>query len=256
LFDKTNRVALVGDENPYIKITNPLTGVEELSLDYFFINESNNKIKIKSRKFPDSIYVFPNQEELQLNYLDSSDFFKVLFHKNGKQLSFGFDNIYQTELKSFFETENYVEVFKKNFRSKGLIDTLGNEIINCKYNKISFNKEDSVIYCCSAVFNSKSNDDVFDYTGHLLYTNAKHITFSSRHTHIMKEYEPKELYIIENDGSNKLQIVFGDEMVYLKDNNVLLINKNDWYLLDIVTLKKQKIDKESYFYNLFNLIKQ
>lgn len=260
-FDKTNRIALVANKNEINKEVNPITGEEHITYNYHYINSYNTKIKLFAEHFPDSVFIFPNQQELQFSYLDTTPYFKILFHeklylfnKSGKQLSVGYDNISNTKLNFFFETENTIEIFKKTFRLKGLIDTAGVDIVKCKYHKISLNTEDSVVFCCSSVYNTKSNDDVFNYKGQLIYTNKKHIVFSSKQTHIMKEFEPKELYILENEPLNKPQIIVGEEIVYLKNNKALLINKNDWYLVDIATQKKQKIDKESYFYNLFKII--
>lgn len=260
-FDKTNRIALVANKNEASKAINPLTGEENVIYDYSYINYNNTKIKLLSHRFPDSVFVLPNQQELQLSYLDSSSFFKILFnhqiylyHKSGKQLTLGYDNIVNSQTNCFFETENVIQVFGKTYRLKGLIDTLGVDIIKCKYHQIVINNEDSVMYCCSSVYNTKSNDDVFNYKGQLIYTNKKHIVFSSKQTHIMKEFEPKELYVIENEPLNLPQIITGEELVYLKNNKALVINKNDWFLLDIVTQKKQKVDKELYFYNLITII--
>ena len=57
---------------------------------------------------------------MQIEYLDSSNFFKVLFqgklylcHKNGYQVSQGFDNIIESKAKGFFEVEVGTEFEKK-----------------------------------------------------------------------------------------------------------------------------------------------
>ncbi|MGZ8538472.1 MAG: hypothetical protein ACXWV9_09440, partial [Flavisolibacter sp.] len=203
-FDKTNRVALVANKNELNKIVNPLTGEEEIAFDYFYIDRKNNRIKLLAEHFPDSMYVFPDQQELQTNYLDSSNYFKILFQnklylfsKKGVQLSNGYDNITRAKKSGFFETENNSEIDKKIIRMKGLIDSTGLELVKCRYNEVVINAEDSVIYCCSAIYNTKSNDDVYDYKGKMIYTNKKHIEFSSETIHVLKTYEPEETFIVE-----------------------------------------------------------
>ena len=256
-FDKTNQIALVANKSQFNKTVNPITGEEDFAYDYCYINQKNNKIKLIAEHFPDSMFVFPNQQELQFYYRDSSSYFKILFqdklylfHKNGKQLSSGFDNISETKAKGYFETENTVEFEKKLLRIKGLVDSTGFEVVKCKYNHVSVNKEDSSIYCCSAVFNNKLNDDVYNYKGKIIYTHPKHIAFSSKTIHVMKSYVPKEEYIVENTITGDTYYLDGQNFSYLRKNKALLINNDNWYVLDMITRKKQKVDKEDYFSNL------
>lgn len=256
-FDKTRQIALVANKSQFNKSINPITGEEQYAYDYYFINHNNNKIKLLAEHFPDSMYVFPNQQELQYYYRDSSNYFKILFqdklylfHKNGKQLSSGFDNITETKAKGYFETENTVEFEKQLLRIKGLVDSTGFEVVKCKYNHVSVNKEDSSIYCCSAVYNNKLNDDVYNYKGKIIYTHPKHIAFSSKTMHVMKSYVPKEEYMIENTITGDTYYIDGQNFSYLRKNKALLVNNDNWYILDLVTRKKQKVDKEDYFSNL------
>jgi hypothetical protein len=259
-FDATNRIALVANKSPFNKIVNPLTGEEEIALDYFYINHKNNKVKLLAEHFPDSMTTFPDQQELQRNYLDSSNYFRILFQnklylfsKNGIQLSSGYDNIVPAKKSGFFETENNTELDKKIIRKKGLIDSTGLLLVKCRYIDVVINQEDSVIYCCSAVYNTKSNDDVYDYKGKLIYTNKKHIEFSSRILHVLKTYEPEEFFIIENERTKETYEVSGNAFFYLKNNKALIVNKENWFLIDLWTKKRQKVDKESYFETLFKL---
>ena len=46
-FDKTNQIALVANKNEFNKSVNPLTGVEEIGFDYYYINSLNQKIKLE-----------------------------------------------------------------------------------------------------------------------------------------------------------------------------------------------------------------
>jgi hypothetical protein len=257
-FDRTRCIALVANKNTFNKEVNPITGVEQYAYDYHYINANNQKIKLLAEHFPDSMSSFPQQQELHLNYQDSSNYFKILFQdkiylftKTGKQLSSGFDNITETNAKGYFETENNTEFEKQLLRIKGLVDSTGLEVVKCKYNHITINQEDSSIYCCSAVYNNKLNDDVYDYKGNIIFTHPKHIAFSSKTLHVMKSYIPREEYIIEDAIAGESHTLDGTNFSYLKNNKALLINKNNWYLLDLITRKKQKVDKEEYFTNLF-----
>ena len=137
---------------------------------------------------------------------------------------------------------------------KGLVDSTGLMLVKCKYNDVIINREDSVIYCCSAVYYTKSNDDVYNYKGKLIYSNKKHIEFSSKTIHVLKTHEPKELFIIENDFTKESYEVDGNGFYYLKNNRALIINKDNWFVLDMTTRKRQKVDKEIYFRNLYKMI--
>lgn len=260
-FDKTNQIALVSNKNEFNKEVNPLTGEEEDVFDYFFIDAKNNKVKLLVENFPDSMFTFGHQQELQFNYQDSSNYFKILFQnklylvsKKGKQISGGFDNISESKAKGYFETEKYSEFNKEIIRTKGLVDSTGLEVIKCKYHTVVINTEDSTIYCCSAVYNSKLNDDVYNYKGKLIYSNKNHIEFSSKIIHVLKHYEPNEFFVIENSMTHNSYDVDGNLFVYLKKNKALVINKDNWFILDILTKKRQKIDKDEYFQNLYRMI--
>ncbi len=262
-FDKTNRIALVADKSPFDKVVNPLTGEEEPAFDFFYIDRNNKKIKLLAEHFPDSMSTFPDQEELQFNYLDSTHYFKILFQnklflfsKTGKQLSTGYDNISETKAGGYYMTENFTEINKKMIRIKGLIDSTGLTVVKCKYSEVSINPEDSVVYCCSALYNKSLNDDVFSYKGKLIYTNKKHIDFSSKHIHVLKIYEPNEKFIIENSSNNANYEIDGQALYYLKNNKALIVDKDNWYILDIGTRKKQKIDREEYFRNLYKMMER
>ena len=257
-FDKTGQIALVANKNKFNKEVNPISGEEEYNYDYSYIDYKNNKLKIQAEHFPDSMFIFPQQQELHLSYRDSSNYFKILFqgklyllNKNGKQLSSGFDNITETKAKGYFETENYSKFEKKVVRIKGLIDSTGFQVVKCKYHSININKEDSSIYCCSAVFNAKLNDDAFNYKGKLIYSSIKHIEFSSKTLHIIKSYSPREEFIVENTKTGETYYLDGESIRYLKNNKAALIKNNNLYVIDLLTQKKQKLDKETYLYSTY-----
>lgn len=260
-FDKSMRIALVGNKNLFSKTTNPLTGEEQIDYDYFYINSFNQKIKVKDVNFPDSVTTLPNQMELSQNYLDEGGYFKILFQnkvflfsKSGKQISEGYDDVYLSKFSKFYFTENYTEVDGKPTYIKGLIDTIGNVVAKNKYHDIKMNEEDSVIYCCSAVFSNKLSDDVFNYQGAQIYVNKKHIEFSSKNIHVMKTYEPSEAFIIENEKTKKTFTIEGQQFLYLKENKAIIVKKSDWYLLDLMTGKDKKVNKDKAMESLGSLL--
>lgn len=259
-FNKGNLLAMVSTRSQFNKITNPLTGEEEYEHDYSYINARNQKLKILPENFPDSVAVFPHQQELSLDYMDSAAVFKVLFQdkvylvsKSGKQLSQGFDNIYRSRLKDLYITENTTEVEKRLVRIKGLVNTGGKVVVKCKYARIDINPEDSSVYCCSAVYTNKLNDDVYDLNGKLIYTNKNHIEFSSKTVHVCKTYQPSEMILVENSATRDQYELDGTDFYYLKKGKALLMNKESWYVIDLATRKKQKVDREEYFLNLQKL---
>lgn len=256
-FSPGNLLAMVSTKSQFNKITNPLTGEEEYEHDYFYINSKNEKLKILAENFPDSVYAFPNQQEFGRDYLDSAAVFKVLFQdkvylvsKTGKQLSQGFDNIYKSKFRDFYLVENATEVEKRLVRIKGLVSTAGKVIVKCKYAAIDINPEDSSVYCCSAVYNNKLNDDVYDLKGKLFYTNKNHIAFSSKTVHVCKTYQPREMIVVENSATKDQYELDGTDFYYMKNNKALVINKDSWYVIDLISRKKQKVDREDYFFNL------
>ncbi|MES2515760.1 MAG: hypothetical protein V4580_16525 [Bacteroidota bacterium] len=252
-FDKTNRIAMVGNKSKINKEVNPMTGEEAYSYDFYFIDPRNKKIKILAERVPDSVSTFSHQQELQFNYRDSSGCFKILFKgkvyllsKNGRQLSGGFDNITETKATGYFEVENSSKGEKTIERVKGLIDSTGFQVVKCKYHSVKINREDSSVYCCSAVFDARLNDDVFNYRGKLIYSSQKHIEFSSKTLHIIKSYTPREEFIIDNALTGNMYYLDGKHIFYLQKNKAVLITKDNWYLIDLLTQKKQKLDKAIY----------
>jgi hypothetical protein len=258
-FDKTQKIALVGKKNEFNKSINPLTGEEEYPLDYFYITSKNKIITILPTNFPDSVFTFPQQQELSTNYLDSSSVFKILFQNNvylmskqGMQLTDGYDNIYPYNHTSFFVLEKYTLVDGETIRIQGLVNSIGKTIISCKYKHITLNEEDSSIYCCSAVYNNRLNDDVYDYSGKLIYVNKKHIEFSSKKTHVYKIYEPNDIYVIENDNSKSNFRIGGEKFKYINNNKAIIKHGEDLFLIDLLSGKKTKVDKALYLFNLYS----
>lgn len=222
-------------------------------MEYFYIDKDNKKLKLFDESFPDSIISLPYQQELTGNYQDTLSYFKILFNnkvyiflKNGKQCSVGFDNIRKHEKCNYFFTENFIQVENKTILSLGLISLDGKLNIKNKYYHITVNPEDSVVYCCSALFNNLSNDDVFDYSGKLIYTKKQHIDFASKHIFVLRQYEPKTGFRVENTQQKTSEIIEGDSFYYLKHHKAIVVRKDDWILLDLETLKGKKINRDKY----------
>lgn len=259
-FDKSGRIALVGNKNPLRVVINPLTGEEAATIDYYFITKNNIRLKLKNSPQSDSISVFPDQQELKLNYINDLNTFKIvynnkvwLFHKNGKQLSEGFDDIFQSSLNRFYITETYTEWDHEIVRSRGLIDTTGKTLVKCEKKHIRFNPEDSIIYCCSAIFNKKLSDEVLDYKGNILYENKHHIEFAAAGTYVYKLYEPEEVYMIESPSKKDLYGIAGEHLYYLKQNKILVVNKEAWTLVNLQTGKKQKVSKDAFYNTIYKI---
>jgi hypothetical protein len=252
-FDGSGSVAMVGIKNKLKTEVNPLTGEEKQVTDYYFINHSNTKLKIKTGESADSISAFPDQQELSGNYQNKTTAFKILYNhkvwlysKTGRQLSTGFDDIFPSAQSRFYVTETYTELDNEVVRSKGLIDTNGRVIVNCEKKHIHINGEDSIIYTCSAIFNKRLSDEVFNYNGKVIYTNKNHIEFASKHTYVYKLYDPKEVYMFENSTSKELYGIEGEQFYYLEQQKALVVNKDIWLLVNLETGKKQKVNKEAF----------
>lgn len=247
--------------NEFNSEINPITGEKEIGIDYFYITSKNKKIKLLPNQFPDSLEALPFQQEFNLSYLDSSTTFKVLFQDKvylfshtGKQLSEGYDNITESKLKHFYYTENYITKNEKNYITKGLIDTNNLVIVPCKYKSVSINTEDTLIYCCSAVFDNLKNDDVYSKNGKLKHISSNHIEFASNNYLITKIYTPKIHFIQEEINTKLVTKLDAQSFQYLKDNLSLIVYNNDWYIYNLVNHKKTKIDKEDFMNTIIKLI--
>ncbi len=174
-----------------------------------------------------------------------------LISKKGKQLSEGYDNIYYYLHSNFFLIEKYTLIDGETVRIQGLLNQEGKQIISCKYKHITINTEDSSIYCCSAVYNNKLNDDVYDYNGKLIYANKKHIEFSSKKIHIYKIYDPKDMIVIENENTKNTLNIEGNKFKYIKNNKGIIKHEETLYFIDIISGKKTKVDKSLYYPFIF-----
>ncbi|MDF2448323.1 MAG: hypothetical protein K0R26_827 [Bacteroidota bacterium] len=260
-FDKTQRIAMAANISDFKKNINPLTGEEMVGYDYFFIDRNNSKIKILPEQFPDSVSVFPDQQELKNEYLNSQNCFKVLLQgklylvsKIGKQLSVGFDNLSSMPHRGFFEAENHIVLNNASIRKKGLLDSSGKVIVPCKYAEITLNLSDSLVFCCSAFSNNKANDDVYNFNGSLVYSSNHHIEFFSKQFCILKKYVPEEIYVIAKNSKKESFELKGEQLYNLGNEKLLVIQSGNFMVLDINTKKRQKLDKEIYFKTLYSLL--
>jgi hypothetical protein len=260
-FTGENSLAMVCIKNKSKTFPNQGSINENVQFDCFYINSLNQKFKIKDNRFTDSVFIFDNQVNIEKQYLKAGSCFKLIYKnkaflisKSGKQLTNGFDNISKCCFSAFYMVENNLEFEGKVINLKGLIDTLGNKIIDTKYKQIKFDIEDSSIYCCIAILSNKQNDDVYDFNGALIYSNKKHIAFSSKNIHIMNVYEPKQGYLIESLKPKFSKIIEGTYFNYLGKNVAFMIDNDNWYLLNISSFEKQKINKKSFNKLMFHII--
>lgn len=244
---------MAGVRDPLHTEVNPLTGEEKQVVDYYFIRRNNSRLTLKLPSSADSLSVFPAQQELSLDYLSASTVFKVLyerkvwlFNKQGKQLSGGYDNLFPAGGDArFFVTETYGEWDKEVVRVKGLIDTSGHIIVGCEKKHVRINTEDSVIYACSAIFNKRLSDEVFDYAGTLIYSNKHHIEFAAKDLYVYKLYEPKELFMVANRAKD-LYGIEGQSFYNLNHKKALIVDRDTWLVVNLQTGKKQKVNKEAF----------
>ncbi len=62
------------------------------------------------------------------------------------------------------------------------------------------------------------------------------------------------MILVENSITKDIYDLDGTDFNYIKQNKALLINKDSWYIYDLISRKKQKVDKEDYFLNLLKII--
>lgn len=262
-FDNTGSIAMAGISYKGRTEINQLTGEEKQQTDYVFINRNNTRLGLGRKGFADSVTAFSAQQELHLNYLSASPVFKILyqqkvwlFNKHGKQLSEGYDNIYAADTDGrFFMTETYSERDKEVVRIKGLIDSSGRTIVNCEKKHIRINAADSIIYTCSAIFNRRLSDDVFDYRGKLIYSNKNHLEFAAKDLYIYKLYEPKEVFMVANNTKD-LYGIEGQHIYDLKHKKMLIVDRDTWVFVNLQTGKKQKVDQEAFWTLCYKLVER
>lgn len=260
-FDLSNRIALVANKNQSYKNINPITGLEENAFDYFFIDQNNQRLKLKEGEATSPRDQFEFQQELHLNYLNNNDEFKVmynskvyLFSKEGKQLSFGYDNIEHTSLKDLFIVESIITQLNKTERVYGVISKNKGEVLKPKFHNIIINTDDSLIIACNAIFNYSLADEVYDLKGKLLYPNKNHIEYASKKIKVLKVFEPEVYFELIQDGSQKKIEVAGEEFKLSGNNKAVIVDKEKLILVDLNSFKMKTFSKEKLLDNFNKLM--
>ena len=62
---------------------------------------------------------------------------------------------------------------------------------------------------------------------------------ATKHFLIHKIFEPKEYYIIYNIATKEEKQLIADEVKFFMNDEILLRQKNDWYLYDLNTHQKK-----------------
>jgi hypothetical protein len=255
-FDATQQVAMVANLNPKKNFINPLTKEIKKVYDFYYINPENRKVQLTVSAAPLPITEFQNQQRLAKEYLLASNYFKInqdnkiyLFSKTGKQITqSGYDNIQFTKCPVFFVTETKD---KTGQTFVGLIDENEKQIIPPTYSKIKINMYDSLIICCTAGVKFNGADDVYNYKGDKLETSAHHVDYAFKEAVVYKLFEPKVSYLIHENEGNKIKPLAADRLYYLKNQNIVMKQGDNYYFYDFKTEKKTPFDKKLYLeYNL------
>ncbi len=258
-FDATQQVALVANLNAKKNFINPLTKEVKKIYDFSYINPENKKIVLNTPTGALPITDFANQQRFAKEYLLASSFFKImhdnkvyLFNKTGKQITHsGYDNIQFTKCPVFFVVETKDKT-GQTFLS--LIDENEKAITPAIYSKIQINMYDSLIICCTAGAKYNGSDDVYNYKGVKQASSARHVDYAFRDCMIFKLYEPKISYVILEHKTKKETAVEADRLYYLKDENIVMKQGENYYFYNFKTEKKTPFDKKLYLY--YNLNEQ
>lgn len=247
-FDAKQKIALVGNLNSKKNFINPLTKELKRVYDFYYITPENKKISIVTadKKTADE---FQTQQKVQKEYLLNASYFKIIYDnkvylldKSGKQLTAsGYDNISFTKFPTLFMTElrdKSGQVFV------GLIDESEKQVIPPNYSKIAINMYDSLIVCCTAGTKFNGSDDVYNYKGEKISSSARHIDYALKEYTVLKLYEPHVSYIILENSSKKEKPVTADALYYLKDEEVVMKQGDNYFLYNFKTDKKTPYDKK------------
>jgi hypothetical protein len=254
-FDIKHKIALVANLNSKKNFINPLTKEIKKVYDYFYIGPDNKKINLTTAD-KKVVNEFVNQQKLQKEYLMNTDFFKInyegkiyLFDKSGRQVtSNGFDNIYFTKCPVFFITETKD---KSGQTYLGLIDEHERQIVPSTYSKISINMYDSLIICCTAGIKFNGSDDVYNYKGVRVSNSTRHIDYAYKDFTVYKLYEPQISFIIYDNLNKKEKSLQAEAMYYLKDENLVMKQGDNFYFYNFKTDKKTPFDKKlTSYYNI------
>lgn len=240
-FDSTAKVCLAcfkirtASASKFIKMMNTVYSCN-------YLNKKNERLFIRTEK-NDTCSVF-SLSKSSLHYLRNQSLFtvaiktkKYLLDKNFKQYTYtGYYDISLSDEKEFYVTQILNEW---DMVVTGVINTQEREIIPYKYSHIKVNPSDSLIIACSAGIGNSSEDDVYTYDGKKKESSRRHIDMATKHFLIHKIFEPKEYYIIYNIATKEEKQLIADEVKFFMNDEILLRQKNDWYLYDLNTHQKK-----------------
>ncbi len=241
-FDATGQICLAGNIDPLKRSINSLTKQVRIGYTFNYINQKNQKLYFKTQLGLDSTCNIDVTKQSSSLYLSSSDIFvaafsgkKMLWSKKGKQISDAkHDNINFTKVTGFY-------VFEES-AVWGLMDESGKELIGPTYSKISFNTNDSLIYCCTAGSKFNGMDDVYNYKGEKIHSSNKHIQCAGKNYVIYRLYASENSFIIHDMKANTEKNLTAEFVYYLKDNKIAMLD-NDWFFYDLKSDKRTPLDK-------------
>lgn len=241
-FDSTGRVCMAcykaksASANKFIKVTTT-------SYSCNYLNKKNELLIIRNT-LNDTFSVFSyNKNALKL-YSGSSPYFTVaskgkkhIVYKNFQQLTFkGYYDVSMSPEKKFYFTSF---VNEGDIVLAGLTNEREEEVIPHQYSVIKINTGDSLIIACSAGVRMNAEDEVFDYNGKKIIGTHRHIDMATKHFLIHKIYEPKEYYILYKLETKEEKTLQADELKIHEHDELLIRQKNDWFLYDLNTNQKK-----------------
>jgi len=241
-FDSTGKVCMAcfrsksATASKFIKVTTT-------SYACNYLNKKNERLIIRNMA-NDTFSVFSYNKTAIKQYSGNSPYFTVstkgkkhILYKNFQQITFkGYHDISMSSDPKFYFTSFMNE---GDIVLSGLTNEREEEIIPHNYSTIKINTNDSLIIACSAGVRINAEDEVFDYNGKKIIGTHRHIDMATKHFLIHKIFEPKEYYIFYNMNTKEEKNVSADEIKFYEHDEILIRQKNDWYIYDLNTnLKK------------------
>jgi hypothetical protein len=246
-FDSTGKVCMAcfriksASANKFIKVTTT-------SYVCNYLNKKSEHLVIRNQ-LNDTFSVFAYSKNGLKQYQNNDPYFfvttkgkKYIVYKNFQQLTFkGYHDISFSPEKKFYFT---YFINEGDIVLAGLTNEREEELIAHNYAQIKINTNDSLIIACSAGVRKNADDEVFDYEGKKIIGTHRHIDMATKHFLIHKIYEPKEYYIFYNITTKEEKNVNADEVKFYEHDEILIRQKNDWYIYDLNTNLKRPL-KES-----------
>ena len=241
-FDSTGKVCMAcfrtkaASANKFIKV---------LTTTYYcnYINKKGERLIIRNTA-NDTTSVFSFSKNSLKQYNGSSPFFivnakgkKHILYKNFDQITFkGYYDISLSPDPKFYLTHFMNE---GDIVLAGLINEREEEVIPYQYSIIKLNTSDSLIVACSAGVRNNAEDEVFDYKGKKVIGTHRHIDMATKNFLIHKIFEPKEYYVLYNIATKEEKNLGADELFFYEHDDILIRQKNDWYIYDMKTNQKK-----------------